>query len=68
MNNNLINGNTIVGGSSRSGKTTLIKLFNENNLQHAGLPVEGLVRTYTNKKYLFFKLRKKLILKDIFQI
>lgn len=60
----MIHGNTIVGGSPRTGKTTLIKLINENNLQHAGLPVEGLLRTYINKKYLFFKLRKKLILKD----
>ena len=60
----MIHGNTIVGGSPRTGKTTLIKLINENNLQHAGLPVEGLLKTYINKKYLFFNLRKKLILKD----
>ena len=61
MNQNLISGNTLIGGSPRSGKTTLIKVINENNLQHAGLPVEGLLKTYVNKKYLFFKLRKKLI-------
>ena len=55
--------NVIIGGSSRSGKTTLIQLINQSSSSiHKGFPVEGLFRSFINKRPIFFDIRKKLIL------
>ena len=47
----MIHGNTIVGGSHRSGKTPLIKLINENNLQFAeGCAIKYICRHHKKGK------------------
>jgi len=53
----------LIGGPSRSGKTTIVNELKNNSL-YAGLPVEGLLRLHINKYYLFFNIRKKMILND----
>jgi len=61
----MFNGPMIIGGPSRCGKTTLLKILNnEKQTKFAGLPVEGLLKIYARNKKLHSTKEKKLFINE----
>ena len=54
----------LIGGNSRSGKTTLVKALNNGCSPIAGLPVEGLMVVFLKRWYMFPQRQMRRILED----